>query len=99
MTKAETGVEGGGRQGGPWASVDFGGRGAEEGHELHSQLQEHRSGYQVQGKLKEGTGMQGLGSGVIIQARGDWPNTSGSSFETSVHRTTQCQILDLDLEL
>lgn len=43
MTKAGTGVEGGGASGRPWASVDFGGRGAEEGHELHSQFQEHRS--------------------------------------------------------
>ena len=77
--------------------MDFGGRGAEEGHELHSQFQEHRSGCQVQDKLKEGKGMQGLGSGEIIQARGDWPNTSRSSFETSVHRTTQCQILELEL--
>ena len=37
------GVEGGGASGRPWASVDFGGHGAEEGHELHSQFQEHRS--------------------------------------------------------
>lgn len=63
------------------------------------QFQEHRSGCQVQDKLKEGKGMQGLGSGEIIQARGDGPNTSGSSFETSVHGTTQCQVLDLELEL
>lgn len=68
---------------------------AEEGHELHSQFQERHPGCQVQDRLEEGkTGMLGLTSGVIIQTRGDWPHTNGCSFETSMHRITQCQNSD-----